>query len=99
MKEQLPCIFLNPQTNTCFIYDVRPIPCRTYVTTVHRVYVRNHICLMNRLVMNFYYEFYIESLHDLIQTLIYEGEDVGIDYPDDLFTMDYLFCYFINEKK
>lgn len=23
MKEQLPCIFLNRETNTCFVYEVR----------------------------------------------------------------------------
>ncbi|MGG3999666.1 hypothetical protein [Anoxybacillus kestanbolensis] len=47
----------------------------------------------------FLYEFYIEALHDFIQTFVYEGEDVGIDYPDDLFDMDYLFRFFVDEKK
>ncbi|WP_297988910.1 hypothetical protein [Anoxybacillus sp.] len=40
----------------------------------------------------------MESLHDLLQTLIYEGEDVGIDYPDDLFVLDYLFRFILEER-
>ncbi|ELK21799.1 hypothetical protein AF6_1540 [Anoxybacillus flavithermus TNO-09.006] len=43
----------------------------------------------------FFITTYIEALHDFIQALVYEGEDVGIDYPDDLFAMDYLFRFFI----
>ncbi|WP_461201192.1 YkgJ family cysteine cluster protein [Anoxybacillus sp. TBDG-1] len=97
MKEQLPCIFLNRETNTCFVYEVRPIPCRTYLN-----YCSPNVCAESYMPdepfsYEFLYEFYIEALHDLIQTLVYEGEDVGIDYPDDLFAMDYLFRFFIDE--
>ncbi|WP_163150389.1 YkgJ family cysteine cluster protein [Anoxybacillus sp. MB8] len=99
MEEQIPCIFLNQQTNTCLIYDVRPIPCRTYVNYCSPSVCANSHMPNEPFSYEFLYEFYIDSLHDFIQTLIYEGEEVGIDYPDDLFTMDYLFCYFMDENK
>ncbi|GAA3895633.1 YkgJ family cysteine cluster protein [Anoxybacillus suryakundensis] len=97
MEEQLPCIFLHQETNTCLIYEVRPIPCRTYLN-----YGSPNVCAESYMPdepfsYEFLYEFYVEALHDLIQTLVYEGENVGIDYPDDLFDMDYLFRFFMDE--
>ncbi|MEK4166079.1 MULTISPECIES: YkgJ family cysteine cluster protein [Anoxybacillus] len=62
MKEQLPCIFLNRETNTCFVYEVRPMPCRTYLN-----YCSPNVCAESYMPdepfsYEFLYEFYIYKL-------------------------------------
>jgi uncharacterized protein len=88
---QLPCPFLDLQTNTCKVYEVRPVPCRTYLN-----YCNPNVCAQSYIPdepfsYEFFYDYYMQALNELIQELLYnEDEELGFDYPDDMFTFDYL---------
>lgn len=86
----LPCPLLDPEKNMCMAYEVRPIPCRTYVNYLNPV-----ICEENRMPeetvsYEFLYSPYFEALNTFIQWMYEDGDTGEITYPDDLFTEDYL---------
>ncbi|MFC0523574.1 YkgJ family cysteine cluster protein [Pontibacillus salicampi] len=87
---QVPCPFLNLETNTCMAYEVRPIPCRTYVN-----YADPEVCATNHMPKEtisyeFLYDFYIGALNEILQELYEGGEETYVDYPSDLWSYDYL---------
>lgn len=86
----LPCPLLDLKTNSCIAYEVRPIPCRTYVN-----YLDPLLCEENRMPketvsFEFLYGPYFEALNDFVQWLYEDGDTGIIDYPEDLFSEDYL---------
>ena len=90
ISSRLPCPFLDLTTNTCKVYEVRPIPCRTYLN-----YCNPNVCAQSLIPdepfsYEFFYEYYMQAFNELIQELLYEGEELGFNYPDDVFTFDYL---------
>jgi Fe-S-cluster containining protein len=90
MASQLPCPFLDRQTNTCYVYGVRPIPCRTYLNYGHPQVCAQSYIPKEPFSYEFFYEYYMNALHDFVQEQISNGKDVGLNYPDDLFIFDYL---------
>jgi uncharacterized protein len=90
IAKQVPCPFLDLRTNTCKVYEVRPIPCRTYLN-----YGNPRVCADSYIPdepfsYEFFYDYYMEALNELIQELLYNGEELDFDYPDDVFTLNYL---------
>lgn len=86
----LPCPLLDLETNSCMSYEVRPIPCRTYVN-----YLDPLLCEENRMPketvsFEFLYGPYFEALNEFIQWQYEDGDTGVVDYPDDLFSEDYL---------
>lgn len=86
----LPCPLLDPTTNACLAYEVRPTPCRTYVN-----YLDPTICKVNKMPketvsFDFLYGPYFEALNTFINWLYEDGNTAFIDYPNDLYEEDYL---------
>ncbi|MEC3882726.1 YkgJ family cysteine cluster protein [Halobacillus sp. HZG1] len=86
----LPCPMLDPETQLCMAYEVRPIPCRTYLN-----YSDPQVCADQHMPKEpfsyeFLYQFYFGSINELIQALYENGEDVFVDYPMDAWSYDYL---------
>lgn len=91
ISKQLPCPFLNINTNTCIAHDIRPIPCRTYLNYCNPMVCKDHLIPKEPFSYEFLREYYIEALNDIIQTILYEeNQDFGIQYPNDLLEVDYL---------
>ncbi|WP_027410755.1 YkgJ family cysteine cluster protein [Anoxybacteroides tepidamans] len=88
--ERLPCPFLDLKTNTCKVYEVRPIPCRTYLNYCSPKACADSYIPKEPFSYEFFYEYYMEALNEIVQELLYENEDIGIDYPEDAFVFDYL---------
>ncbi|WP_163529151.1 YkgJ family cysteine cluster protein [Halobacillus ihumii] len=89
-KLNLPCPLLDPETQTCMAYEVRPIPCRTYLN-----YADPKVCAEQHLPQEpssyeFLYNHYFEAINELIQVLYENGENVLVDYPGDVWSYDYL---------
>jgi Fe-S-cluster containining protein len=91
IKEQLACPFLDKASNSCLVYEVRPVPCRTYLN-----YSDPKVCEQSYMPKEpFSYEFlqgfYFESLNEIMQEFYYEGIQLEeISYPDDAFEVDFL---------
>ncbi|RWZ58149.1 YkgJ family cysteine cluster protein [Halobacillus fulvus] len=86
----LPCPMLDPETQLCMAYEVRPIPCRTYLN-----YGDPQVCAENDMPdepfsYEFLYTFYFGAINELVQVLYENGEDVFVDYPSDAWSYDYL---------
>ncbi|WP_431800583.1 YkgJ family cysteine cluster protein [Halobacillus andaensis] len=86
----LPCPMLDPKTQACMAYEVRPVPCRTYLN-----YADPNVCAENHLPKEpFSYEFlynhYFGALNELIQFLYENGEELFVDYPSDAWSYDFL---------
>ena len=91
IKNQLPCPFLDLNTNTCKAYEVRPIPCRTYLNYSDPNVCKQHDLPKETFSYEFLYDYYFGILNEVIQTLIEHGENISnIDYPSDVFEYDYL---------
>jgi uncharacterized protein len=100
IAEQVPCPFLDLQTNTCKVYEVRPIPCRTYLNYGDPIVCAQSYMPNEPFSYEFFYEYYMQALNELIQELLYnEDEELGIDYPDDVFAFDYLPNFLRKELK
>ncbi|GAA0498017.1 hypothetical protein GCM10008986_26330 [Salinibacillus aidingensis] len=90
IRSHVPCPLLNTETNMCMAYEIRPIPCRTYVN-----YTDPKICAENEMPeetisFEFLYNEYMGALNEFVQFLYEEEHTAFIDYPDDLFSYDYL---------
>lgn len=86
----LPCPMLDPETQLCMAYEVRPIPCRTYLN-----YSDPQVCAENHMPKEpfsyeFLYTYYFGAINELIQVLYENGEEIFIDYPMDAWSYDYL---------
>lgn len=89
-EANLPCPFLNPETNACLIYEVRPLPCRSYVN-----YTDPDVCAKNAMPKEtisyeFLYQEYMGALNELLHYLYENDEIKNIDYPGDLYQEDML---------
>ena len=89
IRKQLPCPFLDTKTNTCLVYEVRPIPCRTYLNYCHPSVCAENDVPKEPFSYEFVYAFYMQALNEVIQELT-EEEEFDFDYPNDLITYDYL---------
>lgn len=90
IASQVPCPMLNTETKKCMAYEVRPIPCRTYVN-----YSDPNVCAENHMPKEtfsyeFLYEFYMGALNEILQELYENGEETFVDYPTDVWQYDYL---------
>lgn len=91
IAEHLSCPFLDLETNSCKVYEVRPIPCRTYLNYGNPQVCADEFMPKEPFSYEFLGEFYLDGLNELIQAFLYEGEDeLGIVYPEDVFEFDYL---------
>ncbi|SDJ78695.1 YkgJ family cysteine cluster protein [Sediminibacillus albus] len=94
----LPCVMLNTETNQCMAYEIRPIPCRTYVN-----YTDPEVCEQNEMPKDtvsyeFLYSEYMGALNEFLQFLYGEGDTAFIDYPNDVYAHDYLANWFWDSK-
>jgi Fe-S-cluster containining protein len=91
ISNQMPCPLLNVETNECIAYEIRPLPCRTYLNYCSPVVCKEEFIPKEPFSYEFLRDYYIEALNELVQTILYEDEyDYGIQYPNDLFQIDYL---------
>ncbi len=98
ISKGLPCPLLNVETNECIAYEIRPLPCRTYLNYCNPVVCKKDFIPKEPFSYEFLRDYYIEALNELVQTIIYEDNDnYGIQYPDDLFQVDYLPMQLKNE--
>lgn len=90
IARQVPCPLLDPVTNTCLAYEVRPIPCRTYLNYTHPSVCSENFMPKETISYEFLYDDYMGALNELIQQMYEEGDTAFIDYPEDAFAYDYL---------
>jgi uncharacterized protein len=90
ISAQLPCPLLDTETNTCVTYDVRPIPCRTYLNYANPQVCADDLVPKEPFSYEFLYRYYMDGLHEVIEALLYGGEEVSFNYPFDLMEYDYL---------
>ncbi|UUI38121.1 YkgJ family cysteine cluster protein [Oceanobacillus oncorhynchi] len=84
-KEQLPCPFLNLKTNACMVYEVRPLPCRTYANYTNPKVCADNIMPKETISYEFLYQEYMGAMNELLQYL-YENDRIEkMDYPGDLY--------------
>jgi len=89
-KEQLPCPFLNLKKNACMVYEVRPLPCRTYVNYTNPKVCADNIMPKETISYEFLYQEYMGAMNELLQYL-YENDRIEkMDYPGDLYQEDLL---------
>ncbi|MGN8646989.1 YkgJ family cysteine cluster protein [Gracilibacillus sp. HCP3S3_G5_1] len=89
-KTLLPCVMLDTNTNQCLAYEVRPLPCRTYVNYTDPAVCADHIMPAETTSFEFLYQEYMGAMNELL-IYLYEEEDTGIvEYPDDLYQEDLL---------
>ncbi|UOQ46531.1 YkgJ family cysteine cluster protein [Halobacillus salinarum] len=86
----LPCPMLDPENQLCMAYEIRPVPCRTYLN-----YSDPLVCAENHLPMEpfsyeFLYDFYFSAMNELLQALYENGEELSVNYPEDAWKYDYL---------
>jgi Fe-S-cluster containining protein len=91
LKEQVPCPFLDIESNSCVIYEARPSACRTYVNYCSPKVCEGISIPEEPLSFDFMHEFYFDALNELIQTLLDNGEELSfIKYPNDAYEYGYL---------
>ncbi|MED4354693.1 YkgJ family cysteine cluster protein [Schinkia azotoformans] len=99
ISSQLPCPLLNVETNECIAYEIRPLPCRTYLNYCNPIVCKDDFIPSEPFSYEFLRDYYIEALNELVQTILYEDhDDYGIQYPDDVFQVDYLPTLLKNEQ-
>lgn len=86
----LPCPLLNTETNQCMAYEIRPIPCRTYVNYTNPKICKDNLMPNETISFEFLYGEYMGALNEFLQFLYEEGDTGFIRYPDDLYREDYL---------
>ncbi|WP_181350952.1 YkgJ family cysteine cluster protein [Thalassobacillus sp. CUG 92003] len=95
----VPCPMLDPETHTCLAYEIRPIPCRTYLN-----YADPKVCAENDLPKEtfsyeFLYEYYMGAMNEILQALYENGEDLLVNYPTDLWEYDYLPAWIMKRNE
>ncbi len=90
ISRQIPCPMLNTETNQCIAYEIRPIPCRTYVN-----YADPSVCAKEHMPKEpisyeFLYNEYMGALNEFLQFLYEEGDTAFIEYPNDVYVYKYL---------
>lgn len=89
-KQFLPCPLLDTKRNQCMAYEIRPIPCRTYVNYTDPTVCEENLMPSETVSFEFLYEQYMGALNEFMQFLYEEGDTAFIDYPDDAYQTDYL---------
>ncbi len=91
-KMELPCIMLNLETNTCMAYEVRPIPCRTYVNYANPLVCEEDRLPKEPLNYEFMHPFYVQGMDEVIQEIleVVQDSDLGFSYPADAADVNYL---------
>ncbi|WP_068674838.1 YkgJ family cysteine cluster protein [Oceanobacillus sp. Castelsardo] len=90
-RSLVPCPLLNTKTNQCMAYEVRPIPCRTYVNYTNPDVCKEKLMPKETVSFEFLYEQYMGALNEFMQFLYEEeGDTTFIQYPDDVYQTDYL---------
>ncbi|WP_085991576.1 YkgJ family cysteine cluster protein [Oceanobacillus senegalensis] len=89
-KSFIPCPLLDIKTNQCMAYEIRPIPCRTYVNYTDPAVCEQNLMPKETVSFEFLYEQYMGALNEFMQFLYEEDDTAYIRYPDDLFTHDYI---------
>ncbi|MET3505361.1 YkgJ family cysteine cluster protein [Halalkalibacter oceani] len=91
-QKNLPCIMLDQETRTCMAYEIRPIPCRTYLN-----YASPHVCQESHvpaepLSYEFLYPFYVGGMAEVLAEILEVVEDsaLGFSYPQDAAEVHYL---------
>lgn len=89
-RSLVPCPLLDTKTNQCMAYEVRPIPCRTYVNFTNPNVCEENLMPKETVSFEFLYEQYMGALNEFMQFLYEEGDTAFIQYPDDVYQTDYL---------
>ncbi|UFU00637.1 YkgJ family cysteine cluster protein [Radiobacillus kanasensis] len=89
-QKNLPCMMLNTETNQCMAYEIRPIPCRTYVNYTDPKVCEDNLMPKEPVSFEFLYSEYMGALNEFLQFLYEEGDTGFIQYPDDMYKEDYL---------
>ncbi|WP_347861360.1 YkgJ family cysteine cluster protein [Salimicrobium sp. PL1-032A] len=86
----LPCPMLNEETQLCMAYEVRPVPCRTYVNYSDPTVCATQHMPKETVSYDFLYTFYFQAMNELLQALYENGEELSVEYPMDAWSYDYL---------
>ncbi|KPH71137.1 MULTISPECIES: YkgJ family cysteine cluster protein [Bacillaceae] len=89
-RSLVPCPLLDTKTNQCMAYEIRPIPCRTYVNYTDPDVCEQNVMPKETVSFEFLYEQYMGALNEFMQFLYDEGNTAFIQYPDDVYQTDYL---------
>ncbi|SER11207.1 Putative zinc-or iron-chelating domain-containing protein [Gracilibacillus ureilyticus] len=95
-KNNLPCVMLNTETNQCLAYEIRPLPCRTYVNYANPTVCQDKLMPEEPVSFEFLYEQYMGALNEFLQSLYEEGDSGFVKYPDDMYREKYLFEWLIK---
>lgn len=90
ISKQVPCPMLDTETNTCIAYEIRPIPCRTYLNYADPKVCATNLVPKEPFSYEFLYEFYMGALNELFQALYEDGEELFVEYPEDVWAYNYL---------
>ncbi|UOQ85797.1 YkgJ family cysteine cluster protein [Gracilibacillus salinarum] len=89
-KAGLPCVMLDTETNQCLAYEIRPLPCRTYVNYTDPSVCKDNEMPKETISYEFLYQEYMGALNELLQYLYAEEDTAMVQYPDDLYQEDLL---------
>lgn len=98
-KSRVPCIMLNTETNQCMAYEIRPIPCRTYVNFTSPKVCEDNLMPKETISFEFLYNEYMGALNEFVQFLYEQGDTAFIEYPNDVYAHDYLANWFKDRNK
>ncbi|MUK88026.1 YkgJ family cysteine cluster protein [Ornithinibacillus sp. L9] len=97
-KSLVPCPLLDTETNKCLAYEIRPIPCRTYMNYTDPNVCEQHLMPKETISFEFLYGEYMGALNEFLQFLYEEGDTAFIEYPNDVYTHDYLVNWLKEEQ-
>ncbi|AKG05127.1 MULTISPECIES: YkgJ family cysteine cluster protein [Salimicrobium] len=86
----LPCPMLDEEKQLCKAYEIRPVPCRTYVNYSDPTVCATEHMPKETTSYDFLYNFYFQGINELVQALYENGEELPVDYPMDAWSYDYL---------
>ncbi|WP_047982335.1 YkgJ family cysteine cluster protein [Ornithinibacillus contaminans] len=89
-KSLIPCPMLNTETNQCMAYEIRPLPCRTYVNYTDPKVCEDNLMPKETISFEFLYGEYMGALNEFLQFLYEKGDTGFIQYPEDAYKHDYL---------
>ncbi|KGP74414.1 YkgJ family cysteine cluster protein [Pontibacillus yanchengensis] len=90
IASQVPCPMLDTETNMCMAYEIRPIPCRTYVNYADPQVCADNYMPKETISYEFLYDFYMGALNEIMQELYENGEEAFVEYPSDVWNYDFL---------
>ncbi|UOQ47660.1 YkgJ family cysteine cluster protein [Gracilibacillus caseinilyticus] len=81
---------LDTESNQCLAYEIRPLPCRTYVNYTDPAVCKNNEMPKETISYEFLYQEYMGAFNELLQYLYAEEDTAMVQYPDDLYQEDLL---------